>query len=240
MQKKIAFLLCIIILVFNNKLALAQSTEKYMEVSIENKQIQEETECVRANLSIPIIKIKDNNQLEAKISEKINNDILTWRSDLTDLAYKYKEDYSKDNITFREFELITKYELTYNKNNLLSIPITYYQYTGGAHGLNTKISYNINLDSGSAIQLKELFKDGSEYQIKVNEYIKEEILKHPEEYFNNGEDFKGIKDKQDFYIDNDGIVVYFQVYEIAPYVSGVREFKIPFSLIESDLKFKLN
>lgn len=239
MRRKIAFLLLIIIMVFNNKLVFAHNIETYMEVSIENKQIKEETEYVKANLVMPIIKVKDNNELGEKLTEKINNDILTWRSDLTELAYQYKQDYSKDNIPFHEFELITKYEVTYNKNNILSIPINYYQYTGGAHGLTTKIPYNIDLVTSEPIKLSQLFKDGTDYQGKINKYIKEEIAKQPEQYFNNGEDFKGVKEKQDFYIANDGIVVYFQVYEIAPYVSGIREFKIPFSLIESDLKYKL-
>lgn len=239
MRRKIAFLLLIIIMVFNNKLVFAHNIETYMEVSIENKQIKEETEYVKANLVMPIIKVKDNNELGEKLTEKINNDILIWRSDLTELAYQYKQDYSKDNIPFHEFELITKYEVTYNKNNILSIPINYYQYTGGAHGLTTKIPYNIDLVTSEPIKLSQLFKDGTDYQGKINKYIKEEIAKQPEQYFNNGEDFKGVKEKQDFYIANDGIVVYFQVYEIAPYVSGIREFKIPFSLIESDLKYKL-
>lgn len=240
MRRKIAFFLFFIIMAFNNKLVLAQNIEKYMEVSVENNEIKEETEYIKANLSIPRIKIKDNNELGDKITERINNDILTWRSDLTELAHQYKSDYSKDNITFHQFELITKYELTYNKNNILSIPVIYYQYTGGAHGLATKIPYNIDLNTGEQIKLNQLFKEGLDYTIKINKYIKEEITKHPEQYFNNGEDFKGIKEKQDFYIANDGIVVYFQVYEIAPYSSGIREFKIPFSLIQSDLKYKLD
>ena len=34
----------------------------------------------------------------------------------------------------------------------------------------------------------------------------------------------------DYYISNDELVIVFQLYEIAPYVSGIREFK--FSLAE--------
>ena len=34
------------------------------------------------------------------------------------------------------------------------------RYTGGAHGLTTKVSYNYNLKTGKELKLKDLFKEG--------------------------------------------------------------------------------
>ncbi|GAG31008.1 unnamed protein product, partial [marine sediment metagenome] len=42
--------------------------------------------------------------------------------------------------------------------------------------------------------------------------------------------FQSISEEQPFYLIEDGIVVYFGLYEIAPYTSGIRYFKIPYSL----------
>ena len=39
-------------------------------------------------------------------------------------------------------------------------------------------------------------------------------------------EFKSIEDKQKFYIQDDNIVVYFDLYDIAPYAAGIPEFKI--------------
>ncbi len=66
----------------------------------------------------------------------------------------------------------------------------------------------------------------------INQEIKRQIQLDPELYFNNGELFKSINDDQPFYIVDDGIVIFFGLYEISPYVYGIRYFKIPFSLIE--------
>lgn len=40
------------------------------------------------------------------------------------------------------------------------------------------------------------------------------------------EDIKGIRDNQDFYIADKSIIVYFQLYEITPYVFGFPMFPI--------------
>ncbi|TET09608.1 MAG: DUF3298 domain-containing protein [Candidatus Atribacteria bacterium] len=39
-----------------------------------------------------------------------------------------------------------------------------------------------------------------------------------------------MSEEQPFYLIEDGIVVYFGLYEIAPYASGIRYFKIPYFL----------
>jgi len=35
-----------------------------------------------------------------------------------------------------------------------------------------------------------------------------------------------------YYLSNDGLVIYYQQYEIAPYATGIVEFTIPFSVLE--------
>jgi hypothetical protein len=43
--------------------------------------------------------------------------------------------------------------------------------------------------------------------------------------------YKGIKVDQPFYVKEDELYIYFNPYEIAPYVAGFPTFKIPFSEI---------
>ena len=56
-------------------------------------------------------------------------------------------------------------------------------------------------------------------------------------FFDNGNDFKGINEKSLYYLDNDNLVIYFQEYEIGPYVSGIIEFKIPLSEFKDNFKY---
>ena len=51
--------------------------------------------------------------------------------------------------------------------------------------------------------------------------------------------FKGVNENQAYYLNRDGIIVYFQQYEIAPYSSGIREFKIPYGELKEGLIYKL-
>ncbi|WP_122638857.1 RsiV family protein [Romboutsia sp. Marseille-P6047] len=71
-----------------------------------------------------------------------------------------------------------------------------------------------------------MFKKDVDYKKVINDYINSEINKNKELYFTGKEGFNGISDNQDFYIEDDGIVIYFQVYDIAPYYVGIPKFKI--------------
>lgn len=239
MEKIKCFIVLFLFIIFNSIIIFASDFDKNINIKIENKNIKETTDYVQVNLNIPILTIIGDKKISTKINDEIYNDVLVWRNELTEEAKSYNNDYKNYNIEFSPFILDTKYKVTYNKNNILSIPMLYYQYSGGAHGLTTEKSYNFNLKTGEVIKLENLFRDGFDYNTKINQYIKDKIAKKPEEYFDNGTVFKGIKTKQDFYISNDGIVVYFQLYEISPYAGGIREFKIPFSFLESGLKYKL-
>lgn len=232
-------ILLFLLIIFNSIIVFASDSNKNITPILENKNIKETTEYVQVNLNIPVLTIIDDKKISTKINDEIYNDVLIWRNELTEEAKSYNSDYKNSNIEFSPFILDTKYKVTYNKNNILSITMLYYQYSGGAHGLTTEKSYNFNLKTGEIIKLENLFKSSFDYNTKINQYIRNEIAKKPEEYFDNGAIFKGIKTKQDFYISNDGVVIYFQLYEISPYAGGIREFKIPFSFLESGLKYKL-
>ena len=49
-------------------------------------------------------------------------------------------------------------------------------------------------------------------------------------------DFYGIKDNQKFYLDDSKIVIYFDLYEIAPYAAGIPEFPIIVENIKPQIK----
>ena len=88
------------------------------------------------------------------------------------------------------------------------------------------------------LTLDNLFKEGIDYKKVINEEIRmqiEELIKSDEQ--NKGVyEFKGIDDKQKFYIQDDNIVVYFDLYNIAPYAAGIPEFIININKIDHMLK----
>lgn len=204
-------------------------------VNIKEKSINEENNTILIQCLYPYLETEKKIESVDKINKEIEQHLNMWISDLKDLAEKTKSQYKESKTEYRTFELNTVYKVTLNKENIISLYMDYYQYTGGAHGLTTRISYNFDLKTGNKIKLNNIFKEGYDYKAVIDKEINRQIDEHPEYYFSDKNAFKGIKTNQEFYLTDKGIVIYFQQYEIAPYSSGIREFRIPFSLFKDGI-----
>ena len=206
--------------------------------TIEEKTDNENNKFFKADIKYPYLKIKSNynkkDDTQTKIIQNINstisNTVTTAKDKIEKDSEEYKKSYeadsNKDNTIKYQYEAIYNYKIAYNKNNILSIPLTMYEFTGGAHGLTNIKSFNYGLSTGKELKLEDLFKANSNYKEVINNHIKEEISKQPENYFQGQDGFSSIKDNQDFYISDEGIVIYFSLYDIAPYSSGIPMFTI--------------
>lgn len=182
-----------------------------------DKTIKEYTEFININVEIPQI-IGLSNKNGEKV---INKEILDW----TTMWIKDTKDVSEDFKPTVPYEMKANYSLT-NDKKILSFYIDYYQFSGGAHGITTRKTYNVSIDKGEKLQLKDLFDKGYDYKKFINEEIQKEINKHPDYYFTGKEGFQGIKDNQSFYIKDGNLIIHFPYYEIAPYAFGMPEFEI--------------
>ena len=99
-------------------------------------------------------------------------------------------------------------------------------------------SYNFNINDGKDMKLSELFSSSFDYKKVIDNIISSEISKNSENYFS--ENFKGISDLTEFYLTHDGIVIYYQPYEIAPYSAGIPKFKILYSELAQGVLFNNN
>lgn len=206
--------------------------------TIEEKTDNENNKFFKADIKYPYLKIKSNynkkDDTQTKIIQNINsaisNTVTTAKDKIEKDSEEYKKSYeadsNKDNTIKYQYEAIYNYKIAYNKNNILSIPLTMYEFTGGAHGLTNIKSFNYDLVKEKELKLEDLFKANSNYKEVINNHIKEEISKQPEIYFQGQDGFSSIKDNQDFYISDEGIVIYFSLYDIAPYSSGIPMFTI--------------
>lgn len=106
--------------------------------------------------------------------------------------------------------------------------------------MTTRTSYTIDKKKEALLTLKELFSEGYNYSDIINKEIENQIKKNPENYFDSGNVFKGISENQSFYIRDGDLVIYYQLYDIAPYVFGIPEFKIPLKLFDKDFVYYKN
>jgi hypothetical protein len=123
-------------------------------------------------------------------------------------------------------------EVLFQSPEIISVSITSYVNTGGAHGILNISFLNFDSTTGKQIKNNELFTNIAEFkkiaQVHFNEAIKEKDLLFETDKFELPENISYTED---------GLVLLYNTYEIAPYASGIIEFSIPFDEIESYLVF---
>lgn len=143
-------------------------------------------------------------------------------------------EYSKaNNYPFNQFEAYVEYTVAYNQNCLISLYFDQYEYAGGAHGLTVRYSDTWNLKKSKRVELAELFPHRPHYRDyvirMVNRQIEKEMFQSNAMYFDNYEELvrKNFK-PNNFYMSREGVNIYFQQYDIAPYAAGIPVFCIPY------------
>jgi len=219
--------------VFNYTTILAQTQEIKpidQEITITDLVIEEEQEALKVDMVFPLVQGLKDKKVEEKINQIIQEDIINFKNQLQTESEEYLKSAKSEEWEIRKYIATTYYIVHYQKDDLLSLSVFYYSYTLGAHGYTSQNAYNFNLVNGEVIFLCDILKDREDYADIINQEIKRQINLNPQEYFSEWSVFQSISQEQPFYFIEDGIVVYFGLYEIAPYASGIRYFKIPYFL----------
>lgn len=205
------------------------------DVSINTVQISSENAALKTMVQYPVI--------EGLEDEKIQDEINLLFKRIADAAVQEGKEnaallapyISKNPDMPGQCETYLNYQIKYNRNNYLSLIFQNYQYAGGAHGNTVQTSYTFSLESGQKYTLKDLFKPRSEYVTVLSDTVKEQLVKREltEALF---EPFEKIGEDQDYYLSHNGLVVYFQQYEIFPYAAGIQEFTVDYLLLTDLLK----
>ena len=171
-------------------------------------------------------------RLLSKFNETYRNVVLQAFGKFETVALRMRADsqipdHMKNSMTFR-----AGYEMFRNDDRFVSVTQKTYQYTGGAHGMSWMSASTIDLQTGSEYELVDLFVSGADYASRLNEVVRREgrIRKLPLW------GFKGVGADSGFYLTNDGVVLFFQLYEIAPYSEGFVKMLIPYQEIADILR----
>ncbi|MBC8631355.1 DUF3298 domain-containing protein [[Eubacterium] tenue] len=214
---------------FNKKIKTLDTSP--IVAQIDTQTITKNTEYINSIINIPMIIIK-NKEIEKSINEKIKNDIMKAYYSVEKDAKSYLSNGPKEYI--KPFIYNVNFYVKKNSDNMLSILIKYYQESGGAHGFYENKSYNIYIEDGKILSLRDLFKESSDYVKVINEIIREKIKESQYGAYS----FKSISNNQKFYIEDDKLVIYFDLYEIAPFAAGIPKFKIDINNISHILNEK--
>lgn len=210
-----------------------------IKAEIAEKKLEAQTDALKATVSYPVISGLADTAIQKQLNSMFEKAAMDFKAEVETAANQdYAQSKNSTDVVFRQYEVFVAYTVHANTDHLLSITSDYYQYTGGAHGGTNRIGYNIDLTTGKLLQLPNLFKEGFDYKAALIKEVTEQMGQGDNIYFDDATKvINEMADSRPFYIENRNLVLYFGQYEIAPYASGMPEFKIPFEKLQlkSDL-----
>ena len=235
LRKKYLFISCLLILFY--------SCEEDTEITFIDTTITTESNTI---VEINIPKAIGNAVITESINSEINRHILSvLQTEITDTIgttkvedaiNRFNNDFNNFKNQFAESAQIWEAQIDgdvmYQSPEIISIAITSYINTGGAHGI-LKISFlNFNTETGKPITNNMLFNDMYAFEkiAKTNfeTFIEDESIDLNTTHFQ--------LPKEIGYTD-EGLILLYNTYEIAAYSEGIIEITIPYNEIKSLLFF---
>ena len=196
---------------------------------IEQKEIKSEN----VNVLVPNIKNDKKSPLIAKINEALYADATKYLDEFRKTLTEDTKEYGVSAVKER-YNFTGSYAVKFNNRGFVSIINIGHMYTGGAHGGSWKRAVNANLETGDIYKLSDIFKTGSPYKSLLNTAIRRQI--NESQGWKNTLDFKGVDENTKFYMTGEMLVIFYDEYEIGPYVAGAPEFYIPCRDVEEYFK----
>lgn len=207
--------------------------------SISIAVFREQSDLLETDLEIPSIAGMHNTDLQQSINARLDAEVRSFATEIEEVAVEAKRslDESEPDSMWSPwpFATYTRWDVRFVSASFVSLTCQYYSFLGGAHGFTDMVAYNIDLRTGEDIELEDLFDDDHDYSAPILEEINRQIALEPETYFPDVVPLADLATDQRFCIAQasgdaaPSLVVYFGLYEIAPYSSGIREFAIPLS-----------
>jgi hypothetical protein len=124
------------------------------------------------------------------------------------------------------WEIETFGEVIRNSAGILAVSLSNYSFTGGAHPNTTMTLLNFDIKTGKTLQLKDFIRDEAKLKKLVEAKFRQERDLNPRENLNEAGFFwEGAFVLPDsFALQNDGILFYYNTYDVAPYAQGPTSF----------------
>lgn len=205
-------------------------------ITMTYKPMKASQKYIDEDLKIPILNGIKNPKIQNKINTSLEGDVIEFKRQMEEAADEDGLTAKKAGKKFTNYAISNNPSITYNKNNIISLSNLYYQLINGRHSY-IRATYNYNLNTGTPVGLKDLFKPGAPYKQLINNEIKKQLAAnktiYPPEAAQN---FKGITEGHPFYLEDGNIVLFFGFNEIAPSISEIPVIKLPFKDFDGSIK----
>ena len=234
-------------------------TEKAPALSFDTKQYNQKTtlpckaeHCTHVDISVPIAKgvpvVADSinktifNTVRGIVyfGEKPTN--ATSYEELMDSFIKSYDELSKkfpDEAIGWEGKINATVD--YTSDNIIDVKVNNYMFTGGAHGYEGNRSLLLDAKTGKSLSYSDIFKDQKAFTAYAEKKFRQQF-KIPEGQPINSTGMMFAKEvfelPQNIFFKQNGLLLYYNSYEIASYADGAKELILPYSEIEQYLKVK--
>jgi Protein of unknown function (DUF3298)/Deacetylase PdaC len=231
-----------------NTYAELDTTLKIEKVQIDKKNgdCDKSNKCAIVKIEYPELSQESNKNSIKKINDNIILQLLQPIMDegeynsLDTLIQSFFDEFNeviKENPEFgQNWEIERLIEVKNQTDKILSVEYSDYSFLGGAHP-NTFVSFsNYILTNGEEISLDDCFVKGYETQLNS---VAEKIFRQDKKLSMNSDlssagywfDEDKFELNDNFAILKEGMLFYFNSYDIAPYAAGPTEINIPYSEI---------
>jgi hypothetical protein len=214
------------------------NASNYSTPNVFGKKVQKSTTSSEVNVNIPVIVNMENKAEQAKINKTIKETLLNKKNVIEQDAVQFKKEAKQQGYSDVKFEYLVDFNKKYRNDRLLSFLMSEYQYTGGAHGLETRTGVTVDSESGLLESLGIFFNNPDEAikLIKTEIYLAIDDNKQKYGYFPDAKEVVSKTDEFQFYLNDKGFVIYFPLYELVPYANGIPEYLIEYSKLDPYLK----
>lgn len=228
---------------FIGLIILALSCTEDSKTTFKNTNITaEKNELVEINIPEAI----ENNQISKKINKEIHKIVIaalqigeedvtsskTIKESIIAFNDEYTDFYSDFPNVSQPWDAQIDGEVMHQTPQIISVAITSYVNTGGAHG-NTRISFlNFDTATGNRIQNDALINNKKAFETVAKTYLMDavdadDLLSKPNHF----------KLPENIGFNNEGVILLYNQYEIAPYSTGIIDFTIPIEKVRDFLSF---
>lgn len=227
------------------------------ELSFEQKSYEKKsalpckTECTQISVSVPFAKNKPivADSINKKIFAAMKEIVFVGEKPFADTDYngllnsfiKAYEKMQQDNPTdvFNWDAKITG-KVIYESDSIINIELRHYTFTGGAHGYSGRTSLIFDPETGKHIPNEYLFKDRNAFEVfaekkfRLAYKIPDGSINSTNLMFEDGE----FQLPQTYFFTEKGLLLFYNVFEIASYADGPKELLIPYKEVNPYLAVK--
>ncbi|WP_299120751.1 DUF3298 and DUF4163 domain-containing protein [uncultured Winogradskyella sp.] len=226
-------------------IVLNSCTSEFKPATFETISIEESFE---ADITAMYNKASGNSDLGNTINSTIEKAIINTLStpENNEVIKEALNDFNSDYIKFKKdfpeesepvWELHIETEKTFQSEEVITIAISTYEFKGGAHGNDKIIFLNLDAKSGRVLNQKDIIENEADFKKLAQSHfinaLEAEVKNLKIEDFFFGKPFQL---PENIGFTDDGLVLLYNVYEVASFEQGYTEFVIPFEEIESYLK----